>query len=726
MVRIADPRRGNGLDGDSVDRSYRVFQVAANEFGDIYALISKQIRISRDLFEFEFGSAEGIPKTTRPYVNHGYCSSWFYWVFSNIVIESTAREGGALEQWKDPRSYSNHQLVEVIVKYPRQESQLLPLLRDVQRRFGCIDDLAIGLISSHMNITQAELFGVVSFYKDFRKEPGGTHLVRVCRAEACQSMGAEALAAHARASLGLEFGETTLDGLISLEQVFCLGNCALSPTVMVNEQVFGKVDPERFDLLIAQLSRSPEAPENPVDGAKNGIERSSSRFLSKTDMSKTEAPQTEMSVDASSMLTAKVRSEQAKPIKVFVPADSAACSMGADAVASTIEELALTTDRSVELVRTGSRGMLWLEPLVEVMTEAGRIAYGPVTESDVLDLMNSGFLEGSPSHQLFVGAPDQIPFLAKQTRLSFGRVGVIDPLSMEEFTANGGLKGLLSALEMSCEDIVNEITKSGLRGRGGAGFPTGVKWKTVLDASSEVKYVCCNADEGDSGTYADRMLMEEDPFSLIEGMVIAGKAVGARQGFVYIRSEYPRAVSMMEAAVQKAYESGVLGASILGSSFSFDLQIRVGAGSYICGEETAMLESIEGRRGVVRAKPPVPAVQGLFGSPTIVNNVLSLATVPWIIANGSDAYRDLGTERSAGTQVFQLSGNVQHGGVVEAAFGITLGELVEGYGNGSASGRPVHAVQVGGPLGAYFPVSKFNLSMEYESLVAAGGMLGHW
>ncbi|MCL4313602.1 MAG: NAD(P)H-dependent oxidoreductase subunit E [Actinobacteria bacterium] len=612
-------------------------------------------------------------------------------------------------------AYLNQQLAEIVNRYPQKESQLLPLLQDVQREFGYIDDPAIELIANHLNISQAEVFGVITFYNDFRREPGGDCRVRICRAEACQSMGAETLITHAKATLGLEFGETTSDGRISLDQVFCLGNCALAPTVMIDGRVIGRVDPERFDHLLARLSRQPSIPGNLRSRTPDGLDRYSSQ-LSASVSSKI-AVLTELAIRSGS--------ESSEPIEVFIPSDSAACSMGADEVATAIEKLASATGENVKIVRTGSRGMLWLEPLVEVMTEAGRIAYGPVAVSDVPTLLSSGFLEGARNHRLCLGSPDELPFLANQTRISFGRVGVNDPLSFEEFAAHGGLTGLTSALEMSQEDIVTEITKSGLRGRGGAGFPTGIKWKTVLDVSSQFKYVCCNADEGDSGTYADRMLMEGDPLLLIEGMVIAGIAVGAEKGFVYIRSEYPRAVSMMKSAVQVAYEAGLLGDSVLGSSFSFDLEIRVGSGSYVCGEETAMLESIEGRRGMVRTKPPVPAVQGLFGCPTVVNNVLSLAAVPWIIANGHEAYRDLGTERSSGTQVFQLSGNVRHGGIVEIPFGITLGELVEGYGNGTASGRPIGAVQIGGPLGAYLPPSKFDLPMDYESLVAAGGMLGH-
>ena len=380
--------------------------------------------------------------------------------------------------------------------------------------------------------------------------------------------------------------------------------------------------------------------------------------------------------------------------------------------------------REVHLVRNGSRGMFWLEPLVEVSTPEGRVAYGPVDVGSVAELLNGGMLDGA-RNRLWLGLTEEIEHLKRQTRLVFSRVGVIEPLSVAEYEATGGLAGLRRALEMTPQQIVSEVTESGLRGRGGAGFPTGIKWQTVLDIDSDLKFIAANADEGDSGTFADRMLMEGDPFLLVEGMVIAGLAVGATEGYVYVRSEYPDAIATMAAAIDIAYLNSWLGPSVLGSSRAFDLYLRVGAGAYICGEETAMLESLEGRRGVIRAKPPLPAIAGLFGKPTVVNNVLSLAAVPPIIANGAGAFRELGVGRSRGTQVFQLAGNVKHGGIFESAFGLSLAELVDDIGGGSASGRPVRVVQVGGPLGAYVPASRFELPIDYEAFAAVGAMVGH-
>ena len=407
-------------------------------------------------------------------------------------------------------------------------------------------------------------------------------------------------------------------------------------------------------------------------------------------------------------------------MRIFVPGDSAAISVGADGVAAAIAALV----PSIEIVRNGSRGALWLETLVEVETPAGRIAYGPVEEEDVQSLCDADFLNGGP-HPLALGLTEEIEWLATQDRVTFARVGIIDPLSLSEYQAHGGLGGLRMALKLSSEEIINEITQSGLRGRGGAGFPAGIKWRTVAQTLSGEKFVCCNADEGDSGTFADRMLIEGDPFTLIEGMIIAGIAVGARLGIVYLRSEYPYAIATLQKAIDIARASDLLGERVLSTGFAFDIQIRVGAGSYVCGEETAMLESIEGKRGVVRAKPPLPAIEGLFGQPTVINNVLTLATVPMILAQGANAYKARGVGRSLGTQVFQLGGNIARGGIVEKAFGVTLGELINTYGAGTLTKRPLRAVQIGGPLGAYFSTSLFETSMDYESLIAAGGMLGH-
>jgi len=397
-------------------------------------------------------------------------------------------------------------------------------------------------------------------------------------------------------------------------------------------------------------------------------------------------------------------------MRIYVPRDAAARALGADAVAAAFEAA------GHRVIRNGSRGMIWLEPLVEVERDGQRLAYGPATPADV-----PAILDGSAET---LGPVEAIPFFARQTRLTFARCGLIDPLSLDDYAAHGGLAGLRRALDMSDAEIVTEVKQSGLRGRGGAGFPTGIKWDTVRQSKADRKYIVCNADEGDSGTFADRMIIEGDPFSLIEGMVIAGLGTGAGQGYVYLRSEYPDAIAVLEAAIDIARAEGLLG-DVLGSGRSFDMEVRVGAGAYVCGEETSLLNSLEGKRGVVRAKPPLPALEGFLGRPTVVNNVLSLATIPVIFEKGADHYAGFGLGRSRGTMPIQIAGNVRHGGLFETAFGMPLGALVNDIAGGTASGRPVKAVQVGGPLGAYMAPDQFDTPFGYEDFDAEGGLIGH-
>jgi formate dehydrogenase iron-sulfur subunit len=416
-------------------------------------------------------------------------------------------------------------------------------------------------------------------------------------------------------------------------------------------------------------------------------------------------------------------------IKIYIPRDSSALSMGADKVAVAITDEAKKRGKDVEIIRNGSRGLYWLETMVEVLTDQGRVAYGPVKAKDVSSLFDADFLNGMSSnasaHALCLGLTEEIEWLKQQQRLTFARVGITDPVSLDEYIAHNGYKGLKNALVLSGADIVKTLTESGLRGRGGAAFPTGIKWNTVLACEANQKYIVCNADEGDSGTFSDRMIMENDPFVLIEGMTIAGIAVGATLGYIYLRSEYPHALKVLNEAIGKAEKAGYLGEKICGSKHTFRLEIRRAAGAYVCGEETSLLESLEGKRGVVRFKPPLPAIEGLFGKPTVVNNVISLATVPIILDKGAQYYADYGMGRSRGTLPIQLAGNIKHGGLVELAFGITLRELLYDYGGGSATGRPIRAVQVGGPLGAFLPESQFDTPLDYESFTNIWAVLGH-
>ena len=549
---------------------------------------------------------------------------------------------------------------------------LMPALHALQHEFGYIDRDAVPLLADVFNITVTEVHGVISFYKDFRTTRPAGPTVQICRAEACQARGADGLLATA-ARVATEL---TAGAAVEVEEVFCLGNCALGPSVAVDGRLYGRVDEVAIGTIIGRATR----PET------------------------TAVPDTSASDDG---------------VVVYVPRDAAARSAGADEVAAR-----LAAQPGARVVRNGSRGMLWLEPMIEVATAHGRVAYGPVAPTDVPGLIQAGVLVGG-DHPLRLGITDELPWMVRQQRITFQRVGVVDPRSTEDYETHGGLVGLRRALQMQPSEVVTEVTDSGLRGRGGAAFPTGIKWRTVLDAAGPTKYIVCNADEGDSGTFADRMLMEGDPFTLLEGMTIAGWAVGASDAYIYVRSEYPDAIEALHAAIAAAEQRGWLGDSVLDSGFGFRIHVRVGAGAYICGEETAMLDSLEGKRGVVRAKPPLPALEGLFGKPTVVNNVLSLATVPAIVADGAAAYAALGTGRSRGTQVFQLAGNIARGGIVETAFGITLGELVMDLGGGTDSGRPLRAIQVGGPLGSYLPGARLDLPMDYEAFAAADALLGH-
>ena len=418
-------------------------------------------------------------------------------------------------------------------------------------------------------------------------------------------------------------------------------------------------------------------------------------------------------------------------IRIYVPRDTTACSLGSDVVAAALTKYADEECLPLEIIRNGSRGLYWLEPLVEVESPGGRVAFGPVTRDrldDFLSLQPWEKLQDETvtlDHPLCLGLTEEIPYLSKQLRLNFSRVGITDPLSLGDYRNLDGFSGLANALQMDSQEIVDEVKASGLRGRGGAAFPTGIKWQTTLDCEAGQKYIVCNADEGDSGTYSDRMLMESDPFCLIEGMIIAGLAVGANKGYVYLREEYPLAAHVLGQAIEKAYQANYLGDSILGSGKRFDLEIRLAAGAYICGEETSLLESLEGKRGEIRPKPPLPAVQGLFGKPTVVNNVITLGTVPIILAKGAAQYETYGAGRSRGTLPFQLAGNIRHGGLVELSFGATLRTLLEDFGGGTRSGRPIKAVQVGGPLGAYLPQSEWDTPLDYEEFQAIQAMLGH-
>ena len=576
----------------------------------------------------------------------------------------------------------------LVAEMGQRPGALLPILHALQDRFGYIPKTSIVMIAQGLNLSRAEVHGVVSFYHFFRTSPPGRHVIQICASESCQATGGRALEAHARLRLGIDFHETTPDGEVTLEPVYCLGNCACSPAIRVNRAVHGPMSPQAFDQVLADLpSRDPHPSAWEID--------------------------LPIATDADAV------------IKLYVPRDTTTIALGADEVAAGLHSGIVAQGLPLSIVRNGSRGLYWLEPMLELETDAGRIAFGPIQVAGV-----EAFLESKPwlhpsKHPQYLGLTEDIPFLKHQQRLTFGRVGRIDPLSLSDYEAEEGFVGLRRALSISPEAIVREVTESGLRGRGGAAFPTGIKWQTVLETPSATKYIVCNADEGDSGTYADRMMMESDPFAVIEGMTIAGLAVGAGHGYIYLREEYRHAQWVLSEALKRAEAAQFLGQNILGSGQSFSIEVRLGAGAYICGEETALLESLEGKRGMVRPKPPLPAIHGLWQQPTVINNVLTLATVPIVLARGSAFYADFGVGRSRGTLPIQLAGNLKQAGLVEIGFGQTLRTLLTEFGGGSRSGIAIRAVQVGGPLGAFLPASAWDTPLDYEAFARIDAMLGH-
>jgi formate dehydrogenase iron-sulfur subunit len=575
----------------------------------------------------------------------------------------------------------------ILARHAGSEGALLPVLQDVQRVFGFVPSAAVPRIAGALNLSRAEIHGVLDFYEELRTGPPGRVRVQICRAEACRALGAGALEAAAVARLGLACGETAADASVTLQAVYCLGNCACGPSVRIGDEVHGRVDGARLVELLA-----------------------AHREAGAADRRGSDAP-------------APAPAPTRPALRLFLPDDTTACALGADTLAAAIIAEARRRGLAIALVRNGSRGAYWLEPLLEIERGGERLGFGPVAARDVPGLFAAEF--PAAGHPLALGPVARIPWLARQQRLTFRRAGLIDPLSLTDYRAHDGMKALEHALALPPQAIVDAITASGLRGRGGAAFAAGIKWQTVLDTPAAQKYVLCNAEEGDSGTFADRLLIEADPFQLIEGMTISGLAVGATRGYIGLRAEYPRAAAVLARALAIARGEGWIGADIRGSGRSFDVELRIGAGAYVSGEESALMEGIEGRRGTVRARPPLPAVNGLFGRPTLVHNVLSLAAVTTILERGAPFYRDHGMGRSRGTLALQLGGNVRRGGLVELAFGATLRELVEDFGGGTLSGRPMRAIQVGGPLGAWLPASQWDTPLDYEAFAARDALLGH-
>lgn len=395
-------------------------------------------------------------------------------------------------------------------------------------------------------------------------------------------------------------------------------------------------------------------------------------------------------------------------------------------VYDTLSSKLLQRGLNVELRETGCMGMCYNEVLIEVASPSGgRVFYKHVTPEKVDRLVEEHLIGGQAVAEWAIPEDEINNFLFKQTRIVLRNCGIIAPESIDDYLAVDGYKALEKVLySKSPQEVIAEVTKSGLRGRGGAGFPTGVKWNFARKSPSSQKYIICNADEGDPGAFMDRSVLESDPHSVLEGMLIAGYAINASESYIYVRAEYPLAIRRLEIALAQAKEKGFIGESILGSNFDFEIKIRQGAGAFVCGEETALMMSIEGRRGMPRFRPPFPAQSGLWGKPTNINNVETLASVPWIILHGADAYSKYGTEKSKGTKVFALAGKVARGGLVEVPMGITLREIVFDIGGGTSSGLEFKAIQIGGPSGGIIPASLADTPVDYESVTRTGAIMG--
>ena len=409
-------------------------------------------------------------------------------------------------------------------------------------------------------------------------------------------------------------------------------------------------------------------------------------------------------------------------IKIYIPKETSACSVGSELIAEKITDLA-QGHKHISIIRNGSWGAFWLEPFIEIEKNGNRQGTSylnkKISHLSSIEELFDDFYNSNPFNIM------DIDFIKRQTRLVFSRIGLYDPLDLNQYRNSHGYKGLEKSFEIGQQQTINEIKKSGLNGRGGAAFPTAIKMQTVLDQESTIKYVACNADEGDGGTFSDRLIMECDPYSLIEGMTIAAYSVGANHGYIYLRSEYPLAKYFLTEAIKILKSHNLLGKNILGTNFSFDIELRIGAGSYVCGEETAMMESIEGKRGLVRSKPPLPAIKGLFNQPTLINNVITLASMSVILLHGKEIFSQFGSGKSVGTMPYQLCGNIKQGGLIEVPFGITLNEMIYDFGAGTFNEKPIHAVQIGGPLGIYLPTNLLNTPLTIEALMDLKGSLGH-
>jgi NADH-quinone oxidoreductase subunit F len=579
---------------------------------------------------------------------------------------------------------------DIVARFGKKKGALIILLQKIQERLGYLPRPAIERLCEHLSIPVAEILGTATFYAQFRFKPVGRQHIRVCHGTACHVSGADKISFALKEDLGIGHGETAKDGEFSVEDVACLGCCSLAPVVMIQDETYGGLTADKIRKVVKE--RRSGAP----------------------------------AVSCKCRETAPLSGGEGFALRLGM----GSCGVAAGA-RKTWEEMQAMAKEGLKsrLLASGCNGMCHEEPLLEVIARDGKTwLYGRATPELARTIVREHVLEGRPVEKSLILSPERTmeshPFYARQKRIVLRNCGVIDPDSLEAYEAAGGYRALRKALSMKPEDVIDEVLRSGLRGRGGAGFPTGTKWKFARANNDPVKYVVCNGDEGDPGAFMDRSVLESDPHAVLEGLMIAAYAVGAGQGVFYVRAEYPLAVARINRAVAEAGEKGYLGPSVMGSPFSFTAYLKEGAGAFVCGEETALIASVEGKRGMPRVRPPYPVQSGIFGHSTTINNVETLACVPWIIANGAQAFAAYGTEKSKGTKVFALAGKISRGGLVEVPMGMTLRQVVNDVGGGVPRGKKVKAVQMGGPSGGCIPESLFDTPIDYDSLNATGAIMG--
>ncbi len=600
----------------------------------------------------------------------------------------------------------------------RGPESLIPILQAIQSQYRYLPGEALQQICQASQLTPAQVAGVATFYGQFRLSPVGEHIIRVCEGTACHVSGSVEVANELRRCLGMADGsDTDPSGCFTIERVACVGSCSLAPVATIDDRIYGKLSALAAGRVLREF----------IQGESNEKKNSNGRRPAG------------IPLEAGRVGTAQ------HPVQIRIGLGSCGIASGAEEVVAAFEDVIASLGGGVTVKRVGCSGLCHSEPLVEVIENGHRVLYGQIQPGDARKLVRRHVKPRGLSRKIREGIQDArarilndsawlpieereidpTPYVKKQVRVVLENCGEIDPLSLEDYSRREGMRALEVCLKrLSPEEVIEKVRASGLRGRGGAGFPAAVKWDMARRAPGPTKYLICNGDEGDPGAFMDRAVLEADPFRVIEGIVIAAYAIGATQGFVYVRREYPIAVRHVRAAIRRAEEKGLLGDNIFGSPFSFKLLVREGAGAFVCGEETALIQSIEGQRGMPRPRPPYPAQSGLWGKPTLINNVETLACVPWIIRKGPEAFATLGTEKSKGTKVFSLVGKVNRGGLIEVPMGITIREIVEEIGGGIRGGRKFKAVLAGGPSGGCIPERLADTRIDYEELASTGSIMG--